>query len=254
MLRKRIIPSLLLKEGRCVKGVKFKDHRDVGNPVTAAKIYDAQGADELLFLDITASREKRDTLFHVVGKTAENCFMPLTVGGGVKTLEDIRCLLLAGADKVLINTSALGDPEFIRQGANQFGDQCIVVGIDFVRGKDGRAEVISHVGEPVLEKDPVKWARYVTGLGAGEIVLTAFDREGTREGYDLELTQSVVDAVPVPVIAAGGAGSLQDLADAFQKANVSAVSVGSIFHFTDQSVIKARAFLKTAGVNVRPYL
>ena len=254
MLRKRIIPSLLLKEGRCVKGVKFADHRDVGNPVTAAKVYDAQGADELLFLDITASREKRDTLFHVVEETAENCFMPLTVGGGVKTLEDIRCLLLAGADKVLINTAALNDPELIRQGASQFGDQCIVVGIDFVRGKDGRAELISHAGAPVPEKDPVQWARRVTKLGAGEIILTSFDREGTREGYDLEVTKRVVDAVCVPVIAAGGAGSLQHLADAFQTANVSAVSVGSIFHFTDQSVIKARAFLQTAGVNVRPYL
>ena len=254
MLRKRIIPSLLLKEGRCVKGVKFADHRDVGNPVTAAKVYDAQGADELLFLDITASREKRETLFHVVEETAENCFMPLTVGGGIKTLEDIRCLLLAGADKVLINTAALTDPELIREGAGQFGDQCIVVGIDFVRGKNGQAEVISHARAPIPQKDPARWARQVTELGAGEIVLTSFDREGTREGYDLEITKGVVDAVSVPVIAAGGAGSLQHLADAFQTANVSAVSAGSIFHFTDQSVIKARAFLKTAGVNVRPYL
>jgi cyclase len=254
MLRKRIIPSLLLKEGRCVKGVKFTDHRDVGNPVTAAKVYDAQGADELLFLDITASREKRDTLFSVVEETAENCFMPLTVGGGVKTIEDIRCLLLAGADKVLINTAALERPDLIRDGARQFGDQCVVVGIDFARGADGQAEVVSHAGAPVPEKDPVRWAKRVSELGAGEIVLTSFDREGTREGYDLETTQRVVGAVPIPVIAAGGAGSLQHLADAFQKANVSAVSVGSIFHFTDQSVIKARAFLNTAGVNVRPYL
>jgi len=254
MLRKRIIPSLLLKEGRCVKGVRFKDHRDVGNPVTAAKVYDAQGADELLFLDITASREKRDALFHVVEQTAENCFMPLTVGGGVRTIEDIRWLLLAGADKVLVNTAALSDPELIRQGAGVFGDQCIVVGIDFVRADGGDAEVISHAGAPVPEKDPVRWAERVVGLGAGEIVLTSFDREGTREGYDLEVTRSVVDAVPVPVIAAGGAGTLQHLADAFEKAEVSAVSAGSIFHFTDQSVIKARAFLKTAGINVRPYL
>ena len=254
MLRKRIIPSLLLKEGRCVKGVRFKDHRDVGNPVTSAKVYDAQGADELLFLDITASREKRETLFSVVEETAENCFMPLTVGGGVKSVEDIRSLLFAGADKVLINTAALIDPELIRRGAGQFGDQCIVVGIDFVRGNNGDAEVVSHAGAQVPEKDTVCWARRVMGLGAGEIVLTSFDREGTREGYDLEVTRRVVDAVPVPVIAAGGAGNLQHLADAFQEADVSAVSVGSIFHFTDQSVIKARAFLQTAGINVRPYL
>lgn len=237
-----------------MKGVRFADHRDVGNPVTAAKVYDAQGADELLFLDITASREKRDALFTIIEETAENCFMPLTVGGGVRTLEDIRCLLLAGADKVLINTAALANPELIREGAAQFGDQCIVVGIDFVRDANGRARVVSHAGVPVPERDPVLWARHVAGLGAGEIVLTSFDREGTREGYDLETTRRVVDAVQIPVIAAGGAGSLQHLADAFQKANVSAVSVGSIFHFTDQSVIKARAFLNTAGVNVRPYL
>lgn len=251
MLKKRIIPSLLLKQGRCVKGVRFKDHRDVGNPVTAAKVYDAQGADELLFLDITASHEKRETLFSVVEETAENCFMPLTVGGGVKTVEDIRRLLQAGADKVLVNSAALKDIGFIRDGANRFGDQCIVVGIDFVRGKDGEPEVVSHSGTIVSEKDPVRWARKVVEMGAGEIVLTAMDREGTREGFDLETIKKVVEAVSVPVIAAGGAGTLQHLAEALTVGSASAVSAASIFHFTDQSVIKARMYLKTAGVNVR---
>jgi cyclase len=251
MLKKRIIPSLLLKQGRCVKGVRYKNHRDVGNPVTAAKVYDAQGADELLFLDITASHENRETLFGVVEETAENCFMPLTVGGGVKTVDDIRRLLQAGADKVLINSAALNNPQIIREGARRFGDQCIVVGIDFVRGEGGQPEVVSHSGQKVGEKDPFAWARRVVDLGAGEIVLTGYDRDGTREGYDLEVIRRMVETVAVPVIASGGAGTLKHFEEALTVANASAVCAASIFHFTDQSVIKARMYLKTAGIHVR---
>ncbi|MFH1394333.1 MAG: glycosyl amidation-associated protein WbuZ [Candidatus Micrarchaeota archaeon] len=250
MLKARIIPSLLLKEGRCVKGVQFCDFRDTGNPVTAAKIYDAQGADELLFLDITASLEKRSVLFDVISRTAAECFMPLCVGGGIRSIEDIRKLLLAGADKVSINTIALENPDFINEAAEIFGNQCIVVSID-ARKHDGRYEVFSHCGTKPTRHEPVEWAKEAVAKGAGELLVTSIDREGTRKGYDLDLIRSVADAVDVPVIASGGVGSLRDFADGINKGHASAVSAASIFHFTDQSIIKARTFMKQAGIDVR---
>jgi cyclase len=250
MLKARIIPSLLLREGRCVKGVQFQNFRDTGNPVTAAKIYDAQGADELLFLDITASTEKRKILFDVVTRTAEECFMPLCVGGGIRTVEDIRKLLLSGADKVSINTAAVERPEFINEAAEVFGNQCIVASID-VRKQDGKYEVYSHCGTTATGLDAVKWAKEAVAQGAGELLVTSIDREGTRKGYDLELISSIADAVEVPVIASGGVGTLQDLVDGIKKGHASAVCAASIFHFTDQNIIKARTYMKQAGIDVR---
>lgn len=231
--------------------MQFGEFRDTGNPVTAAKIYDAQGADELLFLDITASIEKRSVLFDVISRTAAECFMPLCVGGGIRTIEDIRKLLLAGADKVSINTIALEKPEFINESAEVFGNQCIVVSIDTRQHDDGSCEVFSHCGTKPQGRGPVEWAKEAVELGAGELLVTSIDREGTRKGYDLELVRSVADAVEVPVIASGGVGSLQDLADGVLKGHASAVSAASIFHFTDQSIIKARTFMKQAGIDVR---
>ncbi|MBU1165628.1 imidazole glycerol phosphate synthase subunit HisF [Candidatus Micrarchaeota archaeon] len=260
MLKIRIIPSLLLKEGRCVKGIRFTSFRDTGNPVTAARIYDAQGADELLFIDILASKENRKTLFDIVSRTAEECFMPLCVGGGIKDTDDIRKLLLAGADKISINTAAIENPKFINKAAEIFGNQCIVVSIDVkksgagqhsVIGSDSEYEVFSHCGTKPTGLDPVQWAKQVVEQGAGEILLTSIDQEGTRTGYDLDLLKAVADAVEVPVIASGGVGSLQDFVDGIKKGHASAVSAGSIFHFTDQSIIKARTYLAEAGINVR---
>ncbi|MDD2655139.1 MAG: glycosyl amidation-associated protein WbuZ [Candidatus ainarchaeum sp.] len=251
MLKVRIIPSLLLREGRCVKGVKFRDFRDTGNPVTAAKIYDAQGADELLFLDITASTEKRSILFDIVSKTAEACFMPLCVGGGIRSIEDIRKLLLVGADKVSINTAALDRPEFINEAAEVFGNQCIVASIDVRKRVDGEYEVFSDCGTKARGIGPVEWAKEAVAQGAGEILLTSIDQEGTRKGYDLGLIRMVADTVEVPVIASGGVGSLQDLVDGIVRGHASAVSAASIFHFTDQSIIKARTYMKEAGLDVR---
>ncbi|MBU0591113.1 MAG: glycosyl amidation-associated protein WbuZ [archaeon] len=253
MLKVRIIPSLLLKEGRCVKGVRFTSFRDTGNPVTAARIYDAQGADELLFIDILASKENRKTLFDIISRTAEECFMPLCVGGGIKDTDDIRKLLLAGADKVSINTAAIENPKFINDAAEIFGNQCIVVAIDVKRNdsNEDKYGVFSHCGTKQTGLDPVEWAKQAVEQGAGEILLTSIDQEGTRTGYDLDLIKSVADAVEVPVIASGGVGSLQDFADGIQKGHASAVSAGSIFHFTDQSIIKARTYLAEAGINVR---
>jgi cyclase len=252
VLKVRLIPSLLLLNGRCVKGVRFADFRDVGHPITAARVYDAQGADELLFLDITASVENRSTLFEVVARAAEECFMPLTVGGGIRSLADIRTLLRSGADKVSINTAAAERPVFIREAAETFGRQCVMVSIDCRRRDDGRYEVMTRRGQEATGRDPLAWAQEAEAHGAGEILLTAVDREGTRQGYDLELTRAVVKGVRVPVIAAGGAGSLQHLVDGVAVGGASAVSAASLFHFTDQSVIKAKAYMRNAGLDVRP--
>ena len=252
MLKVRLIPSLLLLNGRCVKGVRFADFRDVGHPITAARVYDAQGADELLFLDITASVENRSTLFEVVARAAEECFMPLTAGGGVRSLGDIRTLLRCGADKVSINTAAVERPAFIREAAETFGRQCIMLSIDCRRRADGRYEVVTRRGQEATGRDPLAWAQEAEAHGAGEILLTALDREGTRQGYDVELTRAVAKGVRVPVIAAGGAGSLQHLVDGVAAGGASAVSAASLFHFTDQSVIKAKAYMRNAGLDVRP--
>ena len=232
-----------------VKGRQFTDFRDVGHPLSTAKVYDAQGADELLFLDITASRDERGILFDVIQRTASACFMPLTVGGGIRTVDDIRQLLLAGADKVAINTEAVRRPEFVREAAARFGSQCVSVSID-VRGS-APGEVYTHSGTEGSGRAPVDWAREAAALGAGEIIIQSIDREGTRAGYDLALTRAVASAVTVPVVASGGVGRLEDLVDGITRGGASAVSAASIFHFTDQSVIKARAFMKHAGLDMR---
>lgn len=250
MLRVRLIPSILLLNGRAVKGVRFTDHRDVGHPVQNAKIYDAQGADELLFLDVRATPEDRTTLLDIVRETAEQCFMPLTVGGGVRTIDDIRRLLLAGADKVSINTAAVQRPGLITEAADRFGTQCIVVSIDVQRVGD-RPLVATHSGARPTQLDPLTWALEAVKRGAGEILLTSIDREGTRSGYDLELTRTIADAVTVPVIASGGVGTLDHLVQGVELGHASAVSAGTLFHFTDQSLIKSKAFMRTRGVHVR---
>jgi len=252
VLKQRLIPSLLLKQGRCVKTIKFGTIRDVGNPVTAVRVYDAQGADELIFLDITASSEGRDTLFDIVAQTAEQCFMPLTVGGGVRSLGDIRQLLRAGADKVSINTAAVENPQFIKEAADSFGSQCIVVSIDARQMAPKGYEVFTYRATKPTGLDPVEWARRAVDCGAGEIFITAVDRDGTMEGYDLGLVRSVAAAVTVPVVASGGCGTLQHLVDGIRIGHASAVSAASLFHFTDQSVIKAKTFMQVAGLDVRP--
>ena len=250
MLKKRLIPKLLLKDGRNVKGIQFENLRDVGHPVTNARIYDAQGADELIFLDITASAEERSILYDIIARTAEEIFMPFCVGGGIRSVADIRGLLQAGADKVSVNTAAVENPRVIEEGATLFGAQCIVASIDFRRHRR-RCRVYTHGGAVAAGLDVLDHARRLVDLGAGEILLTSIDRDGTMQGYDLEITRAVADAVPVPVIAAGGPGTLQHLVDAIQEGHASAVAVGSLFHFTDQSPIKARAFMRVAGVDVR---
>lgn len=250
-LKIRLIPSLLLRNGRCVKGARFGDFRDVGHPVTLARMYDAQGADELIFLDIQATGEDRETLFGIVAATAEQCFMPLTVGGGVRTVEDIRRLLRAGADKVAINTAALERPALIGEGAERFGSQCIVVSIDYRVREDGFHEVCTYSGQRATGIEARAWASQAVKHGAGELLLTSIDKDGTRLGYDLPFLRAVADAVPVPVIAAGGVGSLQHLVDGVVAGHASAVSAGSLFYFTDQSIIKARSFMRVAGLDVR---
>jgi len=251
MLKVRIIPCLDVKDGRVVKGVNFVDLKDAGDPVEQARIYDAQGADELCFLDITASHERRDTLYDVVGRTAEACFMPLTVGGGVRAVEDVRKLLLAGADKVSINTAAVARPEFVREAAEKFGEQCIVVAIDAKATGPDKWEVFTHGGRNATGIDAVAWARRMTEYGAGEILLTSMDRDGTRRGFDIGLTRAVADAVPVPVIASGGVGKLADLTAGIRDGHASAVLAASIFHFGEFSIAEAKAELKAAGVPVR---
>ncbi len=251
MLKVRIIPCLDVNAGRVVKGVRFVDLVDAGDPVEQARVYDAAGADELCFLDITASHENRETIFDVVGRTAEQCFMPLTVGGGVRTLEDIRKLLLAGADKVSINTAAVARPEFVGEAAEKFGNQCIVVAVDAKSVAPGRFEVFTHGGRRATGIDAVAWARRMTDLGAGEILLTSMDRDGTKQGFDLPLTRAIADAVPVPVIASGGVGTLDHLVEGVGEGHASAVLAASIFHFGTFTIAEAKAHMRRGGIAVR---
>ncbi|MBX3499634.1 MAG: imidazole glycerol phosphate synthase subunit HisF [Alphaproteobacteria bacterium] len=251
MLKVRIIPCLDVHAGRVVKGVNFVDLVDAGDPVEQASVYDAAGADELTFLDITASHENRDTIYDVVGRTAERCFMPLTVGGGVRTNENIRRLLLAGADKVSINSAAVSRPEFVSEAAEKFGDQCIVVSIDCKQVGPGKWEVFTHGGRQGTGLDAVEWARRMASSGAGEILLTAMDRDGTKSGFDLGLTRAVSDAVSVPVVASGGVGTLDHLVEGVTKGGASAVLAASIFHFGIFSIAQAKAHLAQSGVPVR---
>jgi cyclase len=250
LLKCRVIPCLDVKDGRVVKGVNFVDLRDAGDPVESAMAYDKAGADELCFLDITASHEDRGTLLDVVRRTAEACFMPLTVGGGVRTLDDIRNLLLAGADKVSINSAAVANPDFVRDGAEKFGTQCIVVAIDAKRTGD-HWEIFTHGGRRPTGIDAVAFARKVAALGAGEILLTSMDRDGTKSGFDLPLTRAVSDAVAIPVIASGGVGTLDDLVDGVKEGKASAVLAASIFHFGTYTIGQAKAHMAAAGVPMR---
>ena len=254
MLCKRLIPCLDVKDGRVVKGVRFVDLRDAGDPVEAALAYDAQGADELVFLDITASHEDRAIMLDVVRRTAEGIYMPLTVGGGIRSLADIRTLLRAGADKVSLNTAALARPELIREAAHAFGSQCIVVAIDAKRETEGpqaRWGVYTHGGRRPAGRDAVEWAREVEALGAGEILLTSMDRDGTGAGYDLALTRAVSEAVSVPVIASGGAGGLEHLFESVTEGKADAALVASIFHFGRHTILEAKRYLRERGVPVR---
>jgi cyclase len=252
MLTKRIIPCLDVTGGRVVKGVKFLELRDAGDPVEIAEIYDRQGADELTFLDITASSDQRDIIIDVVSHTAERAFMPLTVGGGVRTVDDIRRLLNAGADKVSVNTAAVHRPEFVSEAAERFGSQCIVVAIDArqVKGEE-RWEVYTHGGRNPTGIDAVEWAQRMEEYGAGEILLTSMDRDGTKDGYDIPLTRAVVDSVSIPVIASGGVGNLEHLYDGFVKAGASACLAASIFHYREYTIGEAKEYLKSRGVAVR---
>ncbi|MSP59143.1 MAG: imidazole glycerol phosphate synthase subunit HisF [Myxococcales bacterium] len=254
-LLRRIIPCLDVRDGRVVKGVRFVDLRDAGDPVEAAAAYDAAGADELCFLDITASHEGRGTILDIVSRTADRVFLPLTVGGGVREVEDVRRLLLAGADKVAINTAALERPDLIREAADRFGAQAIVVAIDARAQRNGENkggwEVYTHGGRRPTGRDAVAWAEAAAGAGAGEILLTSMDRDGTRQGYDLALTRAVADAVPVPVIASGGVGTLEHLAEGFLQGHADAVLAASIFHFGEHSLAEAKRFLAGRGVAVR---
>ncbi len=251
MLKARVIPCLDVKDGRVVKGVNFVNLVDAGDPAEQAKVYDAEGADELCFLDITASNEGRATLYEVVRRTAEQCFMPLTVGGGVREVEDIRRLLLAGADKASINTAAVARPDFVREAAEKFGRQCIVVAIDAKAAAPGRWEVFTHGGRRPTGLDAVEWARRMAGLGAGEILLTSMDRDGTRQGFDIALTRRIADAVGIPVIASGGVGTLEHLVEGVRDGHASAVLAASIFHFGRFRIREAKQALKAAGIAVR---
>ena len=255
MLKNRLIPCLDVKDGRVVKGVSFVDLVDAGDPVEAAAAYDLAGADELCFLDITASHENRDTIFGIVERTAERCFMPLTVGGGVRTIDDIRRLLKAGADKVSINTAAVSRREFVREGAEKFGAQCIVVAIDAKRvsgdGEPLRWEIFTHGGRKPTGIDAVAYAREVAALGAGEILLTSMDRDGTKAGFDIALTRAVSDAVPVPVIASGGVGTLDHLVAGIRDGHASAVLAASIFHFGTYTIGEAKRHMAAQGIAIR---
>ncbi|MGA9579296.1 MAG: imidazole glycerol phosphate synthase subunit HisF [Terrimicrobiaceae bacterium] len=251
MLAKRIIPCLDVTGGRVVKGTRFLDLRDAGDPVECAKLYDKQGADELVFLDITASSDDRATMVDVVARTAEQCFMPLTVGGGIRTAEDFRAMLLAGADKVSVNTAAIKSPVLITEAAESFGSQCVVVAIDAKRDVPGKWRVYTHGGRYPTELDAIAWAREVAQLGAGEILLTSMDADGTCGGYDIELTRAVSAEVEIPVIASGGAGELEHLAEVLLRGNADAVLAASIFHFGTYTIAQAKEFLAGRGIAVR---
>lgn len=252
-LAKRVIPCLDVDAGRVVKGVRFVDIRDAGDPVEVARRYDEQGADEITFLDITASSDERDTMVHVVEEVAAQVFIPLTVGGGIRSVEDVRRMLYAGADKVGINTAAVTNPEFVREAATRFGSQCIVVAIDArtVPGEAGRWEVHTHGGRKPTGLDAVDWARRMADYGAGEILLTSMDRDGTRDGYDIALTRAVADAVAIPVIASGGVGRLSHLVQGIRDGHADAVLAASIFHFGEHSVAEAKQVMSGAGIEVR---
>lgn len=251
MLKMRVIPCLDVHAGRVVKGVNFVDLVDAGDPVEQARVYDEQGADELCFLDITASHEQRETIYDVVAGTAEVCFMPLTVGGGVRAIEDVRALLLAGADKVSINTAAVHNPAFVAEAAEKFGTQCIVVAIDAKRVAGG-FEIFTHGGRKPTGIEAIGWARRMADAGAGEILLTSMDRDGTRVGFDLELTRVVADAVTIPVIASGGVGTLDHLVEGIRDGHATAVLAASIFHFGEHSIGEAKAHMRAAGIPMRP--
>ncbi|MCW8907427.1 MAG: imidazole glycerol phosphate synthase subunit HisF [Sedimenticola sp.] len=255
MLAKRIIPCLDVDAGRVVKGVKFVDIRDAGDPVEVARRYNREGADEITFLDITASSDDRETIVHVVERVASEVFIPLTVGGGIRTAEDVRRMLNAGADKVAINTAAVFRPEFVKEAAERFGSQCIVVAIDAKRvseeGEAPRWEIFTHGGRKPTGLDAIEWARRMVDYGAGEILLTSMDRDGTRIGFDLELTRAICDAVSVPVIASGGVGNLQHLVDGVVQGGADAVLAASIFHFAEYSIEQAKRFMADQGVEVR---
>lgn len=254
-LARRIIPCLDVDNGRVVKGIKFVDIRDAGDPVEVARRYDREGADEITFLDITATHDDRDTMVHVVEQVASEVFIPLTVGGGIRTLEDIRCMLNAGADKVGINSAAVARPEFVREATQRFGSQCIVVAIDAKKvskeGEDPRWEIFTHGGRKSTGIDAVEWAKKMVAYGAGEILLTSMDRDGTREGFDLPLTRAVSEAVTVPVIASGGVGNLDHLADGVIQGKADAVLAASIFHFAEYTIEQAKKKMAARGIEVR---
>jgi imidazole glycerol-phosphate synthase subunit HisF len=251
MLYKRIIPKFLIKDGRLVKAVRFHDNfREAGNPVTTAKVYDAYGVDELIFLDILASRDSRNTVVDIIGKVSQEIFMPFTVGGGVRSLDDVNTLLRSGADKVSVNTAAVENPGFIKEAARRFGDQCMIISIDYKEVTKGIFKIFTYGGTKVTELDPVSFALQMQDNNCGEILLSSIDRDGVMSGYDLEMIQNVSEKLDIPVIASSGAGSLQDCIDAFE-AGASAISISSMFLFTDHSPIKVRSYLHSKNVNVR---
>ena len=252
MLKIRVIPCLDVKEGRTVKGVNFVDLIDAGDPVEQARLYDREGADELCFLDITASHENRDTLFEVVSRTSEQCFIPLTVGGGVRTTDDIRKLLLTGADKVSINSAAVQRPDLVREAAEKFGTQCIVVAIDAKKIGSDNWEIFTHGGRKATGIDAVEWAQRMAGFGAGEILLTSMDRDGTKSGFDIALTKAVAGTVTIPVIASGGVGSMDHLVEGVKDGHATAVLAASIFHFGAFTIAEVKAYMASAGIAVRP--
>ncbi|PIR38045.1 MAG: imidazole glycerol phosphate synthase subunit HisF [Alphaproteobacteria bacterium CG11_big_fil_rev_8_21_14_0_20_39_49] len=251
MLKTRIIPCLDVKDGRVVKGVNFVDLIDAGDPVEQAKVYDKQGADELCFLDITASSDNRDTMYDVITRVAEQCFMPLTVGGGVRSVDDVRKLLLAGADKVAINTAAVTNPQLVKDAADKFGSQCIVVAIDAKSTGEGKYEIFTHGGRKATGIDAIGWAKKMVSLGAGEILLTSMDRDGTKQGFDNKITRAIADAVTVPVIASGGVGKPDDFVDGVKEGHASALLAASIFHFGEYRIEEVKKHMQEKGIAVR---